>query len=58
MIARVVAWALVLSLGVVVYHYGSSFKNPWGSESGSVIGSPVLSMLPAASDGCSKNCEK
>ena len=58
MIARLIAWGLVLSLGVVVYQYGSAFKNPWSSVSGAAVGSPVLSMLPAASDGCSKNCKK
>ena len=54
MIVRCIAWGLVLVVGFGVYRYGSAFKNPWNT----VTASPVLSMLPVASDGCSKNCEK
>ena len=57
MIARCIAWGLVLEVGFGVYRYGSAFQNPWASVSGVSVGSPVLSMLPPAGNGCSKDCK-
>lgn len=58
MIGRLIAWAVFAALLFGAYGAVKAFKNPWASVSGASVGSPVLSMLPKASDGCGKECAK
>jgi len=57
MIARCVAWALLAGACVVGYQAVGHWRNPWSAVSG-VAASPVLGMLPPASNGCGKECLK
>ena len=54
MIARAIAWCIVLVVLASIWHYGSKWKSPWSLPS---VASPVLSNLPKASDGCTEACK-
>lgn len=51
--ARIAAWTIVLLICGAIWQYGSRWKNPLH-----VVGSPVLSQLPAAGKGCDEACNK
>ena len=46
---RVIAWVVVLGLGLVGWHFVSKWRNPW------VVAVPVTAVMPAM-PGCSKEC--
>lgn len=53
MIARVVAWVIVLALAGMAWKYSAAWSSPWGA----LTASPVLSQLPKASNGCGEKCK-
>jgi hypothetical protein len=53
MIARIVAWVIVLAVCGVIWQYGSRWKSPWALP----VASPVLSQLPPAHGGCAEACK-
>jgi hypothetical protein len=53
MMARVIAWVVVIGAAFGVYKAASHFQNPWRLAS---TVSPVLSHLPANAPGCGEKC--
>lgn len=55
MIARVLAWVVVIALAVAVYRLGNQWRNPWGAGLVPTV-SPVLANLPTTPPGCGEKC--
>lgn len=53
MITRVAAWCVALAVLAGGWHLVRNWHNPFDYTAGS----PVLSALPKASDGCGKDCK-
>lgn len=63
MMARVIAWVIVAAVLWGIAHGLGAWKNPWSSggavvPAAAVVVNPVLSNLPAASNGCGEKCRE